>query len=230
MNYVLIGDVHSQAKNLENALSFIRKNIQDSKVIFLGDLFDSKNSYSDSYNVYELVRESEQDLNAIVLQSNHQDKLIRYLRGNNIELNNGLDKTVSDLTNHSTSFDDLLSWLIRQSFGVVFRDQNGFEFRCAHAFFSDDVNVFEYDEMYKILALKRIQKHQFLYGLQDDKRNRINWWEKDNSQQSFIRVAGHYKTIYSNLENNSLVLDSCCGDSSGFLSIFDVNSRQIHQF
>lgn len=230
MNYVLIGDIHSQAKNLESALSFIRKNIQNAKVIFLGDLFDSKNSYSDSYNVYELVREAEQNLNALVLQSNHQDKLIRYLKSNNIELNNGLDKTVSDLTNHSVSLDELFSWLIRQSFGIVFRDNLGCEFRCAHAYFSDDVNVFEYDEIYRIQALKRTQKHQFLYGLQDDKRNRIQWWERKNVRQSFVRVAGHYKTVSLNLENNSLVLDSCCGDANGVLSIYDVNSRQIHQF
>jgi hypothetical protein len=230
MNYVLIGDIHSQAKNLESALSFIRKNIEDARVIFLGDLFDTKNSYSDSHNVYELVREAEDDLNAIVLQSNHQDKLIRHLKGNNIELNNGLDKTISDLSNHSVSFDDLFRWLIRQPFGVAFRDHLNCEFRCAHAYFNEAVNIFDYKEIYQVYTLNREHKHQFLYGLQDEKRNRINWWERKNSQQSFIRVAGHYKTIYVNFRNKSLVLDSCCGDADGVLSIYDVNARKIHQF
>lgn len=230
MNYVLIGDIHSQAKNLESALSFIRKNIENARVIFLGDLFDTKNSYSESHYVYELVREAEKNLNAIVLQSNHQDKLIRHLKGSNIELNNGLDKTISDLSNHSVSFDDLFEWLIRQPFGVVFRDKLNCEYRCAHAYFNKEVTVFDYEEIYKVYALNREYKHQFLYGLQDEKRNRINWWERTNSQQSFIRVAGHYKTVYVNFRNKSLVLDSCCGDADGVLSIYDVNSRKIYQF
>jgi len=97
MNYVLIGDIHSQADKLEKALSFIHQNIQNSRVIFLGDIFDSKNDYSDSHLVYKLVREAEKSLNAITIQSNHQDKLVRYLRGDSVELNNGLDKTVEDL-------------------------------------------------------------------------------------------------------------------------------------
>lgn len=230
MNYVLIGDVHSQAKNLESALSFIRKNIKDSKVIFLGDLFDTKNSYSDSHHVYELVREAENDLNAIILQSNHQDKLIRHLKGNNIDLNNGLDKTISDLSNHSVSFEELFSWLIHQPFGVAFKDKFDCEFRCAHAYFNEEVNVSDYKEIHKVWALNRVHKHQFLYGIQDEKRNRINWWDRKVSHQSFIRVAGHYKTIYVNFRNKSIVLDSCCGDSNGVLSIYDVNSRKIHQF
>lgn len=230
MNYVLIGDVHSQAKNLESALTFVKNHIENARIVFLGDLFDSKNNYSDSFNVYQLVREAEKTLNAVVLQSNHQDKLIRFLKGNRIELNNGLDKTISDLSRNSVSFDDLFNWLIRQSFGLVFKDKFNVEFRCAHAYFSDDVKIQNYDEQYYVKALNRNQKHQFLYGLQDEKRNRIHWWNQSNSSQHFIRVAGHYKTIHINYRSKSLVLDSCCGDETGVLSVYDVNSRKMHQF
>lgn len=230
MNYVLVGDIHSQAKNLESALSFIEKNIKNARIIFLGDLFDSKHSYSDSFRVYKLVRESEESFKSITLQSNHQDKLIRYLKGNNILLNNGLDKTIEDLQSNSVSTDELYNWLIRHPFGFVFRDAFGQEFRCAHAYFSSDLNIPNYQEYYKVQALTLVNKHQFLYGMQDDRRNRINWWDEDNRQLSFIRVAGHYKTISLNLENKSLVLDSRCGDLNGVLSIYDVNSRKLYHF
>lgn len=229
MNYVLIGDVHSQAKNLKAALKFIQKEIKNSRVVFLGDLFDSKNSYSDSFGVYDLVKEAELNLNAIVLQSNHQDKLIRYLRGNQILLNNGLDTTISELSNH-ISLDDLYDWLIRQPFGIVFKDIYDVEFRCAHAYFSDEIKVPQYEEEYFIRAIKKDHKHQFLYGTQDLKRNRIEWWTQNNQEQSFIRVAGHYRNLTIDLNNKSIVLDSCCGDANGKLSIYDVNSRQLHQF
>lgn len=229
MNYVLIGDIHSQAKNLENALSFIRKNIQNAKVIFLGDVFDSKTDYSNSYSVYSLIREAEETLNAIVLQSNHQDKLIRYLKGNKIHINSGLDKTLEELLQH-LSVESLYDWLIRQPFGVVFRDSFNIEFRCAHAYFSDEVQVQNYEKEYYVRAVQVHHKHQFLYGIQDEKRNRINWWKNDNSSQPFIRVAGHYRTVYTNLDNKSLVLDSCCGERNQLLSIYDVNERRIYQF
>lgn len=230
MNYVLIGDIHSQAKNLERALWYVQKNIQDAKVIFLGDLFDSKNGYSDSYRVYELVREAELNLKATVLQSNHQDKLIRYLKGNRMELNNGLDKTISDFIRNSLSSDELFNWLIRQPYGIVFRDTFDVEFRCAHAYFSDAVHVPSYTDQYYVRALNRDHKHQFLYGLQDDKKNRIHWWDQNQESQNYIRAAGHYKIVQINYETKSIVLDSCCGDLSGVLSIYDVNSRKLHQF
>lgn len=229
MNYVLIGDVHSQAKNLEKALNYIHKNIQNSKVIFLGDLFDSKNSYSDSLGVYHLVKEFEKELNAIVLQSNHQDKLIRYLRGNEIQTYNGLSRTISELTEEIES-ESLYGWLIRQPFGIVFRDSDKLEYRCAHAYFSNDVKIQEYEDFYLIKALKRQQKQQFLYGLQDSKRTRIEWWNQNDSEQSFIRVSGHYRNLILNFNSKSIVLDSCCGDSDGKLSIYDVNEKQLHQF
>jgi predicted MPP superfamily phosphohydrolase len=230
MNYVLIGDIHSQADKLYDALSFIKNNIKDSRIVFLGDIFDTKNNYSDSFSVYTLVRQAEQELNAITIQSNHQDKLIRYIRGNKVELNNGLDKTIEEFNQNNVQLVELYDWLIRQSFGIVFRDEFGIEFRCAHAYFSSEVQIQEYNEQYFVKAITRHHKHEFLYGLQDSKKNRVNWWELNNSENSFVRVSGHYKTVYTNLENKSLVLDSCCGDIKGKLSIYDVNSRAIHQF
>ena len=230
MNYVLIGDIHSQADKLYDALSFIKNNIKDSRIVFLGDIFDTKNNYSDSFSVYTLVRQAEQELNAITIQSNHQDKLIRYIRGNKVELNNGLDKTIEEFNQNNVQLMELYDWLIRQSFGIVFRDEFGIEFRCAHAYFSSEVQIQEYNEQYFVKAITRHHKHEFLYGLQDSKKNRVNWWELNNSENSFVRVSGHYKTLYTNLENKSLVLDSCCGDIKGKLSIYDVNSRAIHQF
>jgi hypothetical protein len=227
MNYVLIGDIHSQASLLENALSYIRKNISNSKVIFLGDIFDSKTKNSTSYEVYSLVREAEENLNAIILQSNHQDKLIRYLRGNEVYVDLGLNQTITELLKH-ISKDELYSWLIRQPFGIAFKDLYGVEYRCAHAYFSEEVEVQSYDEYYLIQALRKEHKHQFLYGLQDSKRNRIEWWNETQETQNFIRVAGHYRTVY--LRNKSIVLDSCCGEKDGLLSIYDVNQKTLHQF
>jgi hypothetical protein len=227
MNYVLIGDIHSQARQLESALSFIQNNISNARVIFLGDIFDSKNDYSDSYAVYSLIREAEQNLNAIILQSNHQDKLIRFIRGNQVHINSGLEKTINELILH-VSFEDLYAWLIRQPFGMVFRDNDGVEYRSAHAYFSDEVDVPNYDEYHLVKVLQKHLKHEFLYGPYDAKRNRVHWWENHNSSQDFIRVAGHYRVVYN--QNQSLILDGSCGNDDGRLHIYDVNQKEFHSF
>lgn len=227
MNYVLIGDIHSQARHLEKALKYIKENISNPKVIFLGDIFDSKTKNSDSYSVYSLVKESEKDLNSIILQSNHQDKLIRFIRGNKIYIDIGLSQTISELLIH-ISFEELYEWLIKQPFGIVFKDLNGIEYRCAHAYFNSEIKIQEYKNYYLLKAVQKHHKHQLIYGLQDSKKNRISWWLNEDKKQNFIRVAGHYRTFH--LKGKSIVLDSCCGDQNGILSIYDVNSKTAHQF
>lgn len=230
MNYVLIGDIHSQANRLESALNYISQNIQNPCVVFLGDIFDSRCDYSNSVEVYNLVRQAENELNAVVIQSNHQDKLIRYLKGNSVSLGNGLNHTISDFKQSNVCLNELYSWLLRQSFGIVFRDNTGLEFRCAHAYFSSEIQIQDYTNYYLVKTLNKKLKHEFLYGILDEQKSRLEWWNLNHDNQDFIRVSGHYKTVYSNLDNKSLVLDSGCGDSNGKLSIYDVNSRAIHQF
>ncbi len=79
MRYI-ISDIHGQDKLLEQLLSVLEIN-SDSRLLFLGDLNDSRNkSYPGSFlNVYKTVR-SLTDLNlAVCLQSNHQHNLQLYL-------------------------------------------------------------------------------------------------------------------------------------------------------
>ena len=230
MNYVLIGDIHSQADKLENALNYIRQCIENPCVVFLGDIFDSRCEYSDSKLVYSLVRDAEKNLNGIVLQSNHQDKLIRYLKGNKVQLLGGLDRTIQDIIGGRISQEVLYKWLLGHAFGVVFKDSEGTEYRCAHSYFNSEIQIQEYTTHYLVKTLSRKHKHQFLYGITDSDGTRTMWWENDNSYQNYVRVAGHYHTVYTNLHNKSLVIDSGCGSVGGKLTIFDVNSKNLHQF
>ena len=72
-NYVLIGDVHSQSQNMNRAVSWIDKNVENPHIIQLGDLFDSRNSFSDSVGVYKTIQQLGDKIT--VIQSNHQWKL-----------------------------------------------------------------------------------------------------------------------------------------------------------
>ena len=87
MKTFLIGDIHSQIEKLDNALAYIEANTDDNTLaVFLGDLFDSRGTFSESVEVYNLVRAFQRKYGAVVLNSNHQDKLRRHLSGNAVQI------------------------------------------------------------------------------------------------------------------------------------------------
>ena len=229
-NYVLVGDIHSQYHQLTEALTFVKNNIENYHIIFLGDLFDSRVDYSNSLGVYETVRSLQESGLCTVLQSNHQDKHIRHLKGNNVFLNNGLDTTIKDFSNSSISKEELLSWLNSFPYGIVFRDKDNLEYRCAHAYFSSRILVpNDYEDEYLLTLVSKHTKSKCLYGPVTNNQ-RIEWWNEE-SPHSWIRVAGHYHTVHIDLEKTkSLVLDAECGSDNGKLCIYNVNAKTAHYF
>ena len=229
-NYVLVGDIHSQYLQLLNAFKFIEQTVQDYYIIFLGDLFDSRTEYSNSVSVYELIKHLQDKNLCTILQSNHQDKLIRHFKGNNVFLNNGLDRTLEDFKKSNISNEEVLDWLQSFSYGVAFKDQNHLEYRCSHAYFSSKFFIpEEYPEEYHISVVSKHTKSKCLYGIVKDNQ-RVEWWNQ-NSPHSWIRVAGHYHKVHIDLENTkSIVLDGECGNDNGKLYIYNVNSQQHYSF
>lgn len=226
-NYVLVGDIHSQSDKLLRAIDFIQRTIENYHIIFLGDLFDSRTEFSDSVKVFHTVFNLK---SATVLQSNHQNKLIRYLRGNDITASHGLNRTIEEFENSTISKYDLLKWLESFPYGVVFKDKFSLEYRCSHAYFSSKLYVpKEYDNEYEINIVNRGTESKCIYGIHKNS-DRVHWW-KEKSENSWIRVAGHYHTLHMDLENTkSLVLDGECGNDGGFLCVYDVNKQSIRLF
>jgi hypothetical protein len=227
MGYAIIGDVHSDSVKLESALEYAQEH--ELKVILLGDLFDSRCDFSDSIGVYNLLKNS----NAIILQSNHQDKLIRYLQGNNVVLNNGLDITVDEFKNAGISNKELLDWLISFPYGVVFRDKHGMEHRCAHAYFTSRVEVPEYRNLYKVKQnqVNRTIKNLMIYGpiSHENRGERIHWWENPR-HRDYILVSGHYHKVY--VSSHSIVIDGGCGgpETDNCLCLYDVDRKLLKKF
>jgi hypothetical protein len=227
-NFAIISDVHSQAGKLSQALDFCKEN--NLRPLFLGDLFDSKCEQSNSLGVYNLTGFAQDTMNAIIIQSNHQNKLIRYLRGNNVVQNYGLDVTIRELFDvGGLNRDDVLSWLESFPYGVVFRDSEGQEYRVAHAYFSSRIEVPEYTDYCLIHDVDKKHKEQMLYGIFSG-RDRIEWWNdiERHSNNNWIRVCGHYHT--TQFITTSIVLDGCCGEDGGVLHVYDVNKKQLTSF
>ena len=227
-NYALIGDIHSIHSRLSQALTYCQEH--DLTPIFLGDIFDSRCSISDSVSVYNLIRDAEKTLGAIVLQSNHQDKLIRYLKGHKIALSNGLDITVNEFKNSDVDFSDLLEWLVCKPYGVVFKDKNDVEYRCAHAYFSSRIEISDYEDVYFVHSdvLNKKLKSVMIYGPVNN-GCRIHWWETPK-KYDYVMVSGHYHKLI--IEDHCLVLDGECGNEGDhvFLALYDVNKKLLKKF
>lgn len=225
-NLCFIGDVHSQYDKLQNAVDYAET--QNLRIIFLGDLFDSRCEYSDSINVFNLVYDCIRN-GHLCVNSNHQDKLIRHLKGNQVLLNNGLDITISEFEYSNLDKEYVLEFLTSLPYGIVCKNSSGKEFRIAHAYFPDSIEIPEYDDFYFVYAndISRKTKKNMIYGPLDLERKRVLWWENSRADQNYIRVSGHYHKVIIN--DQSIVLDSSCG-SGGPLSLYNADTGCLKEF
>lgn len=227
-NYALIGDVHSHYNRLSQALFHCRDN--ELTPILLGDLFDSRCFTSETVEVYKMVREAEEVMGAVVLQSNHQNKLIRHLKGNKVVLNHGLDRTVEDFEKSDVKPDVLKEWLETRPYGFCFKDKNGEEYRCAHAYFSSRIEVPEYKESFQVAhdTVSNKIRNVMIYGPVNSE-GRIPWWDSPR-RHPWRMVAGHYHIVVE--KDHCLVIDGQCGDEGEdvFLALYDVNRKLLRRF
>ena len=227
-NYALIGDVHSHSTRLMDALNYCAEN--DLIPVLLGDIFDSREVMSESVKVYQMVRHAQNTLGAVVLQSNHQNKLIRHLKGNKVVLNHGLDRTVEDFEKSDVKPDVLKEWLETRPYGFCFKDKNGEEYRCAHAYFSSRIEVPEYKESFQVAhdTVSNKIRNVMIYGPVNSE-GRIPWWDSPR-RHPWRMVAGHYHIVVE--KDHCLVIDGQCGDEGEdvFLALYDVNRKLLRRF
>lgn len=228
MNFGLISDIHSQAHLLQLALEYCDQH--NLTPLFLGDLFDSRIENSDSASVYRQVKYQIQNNSAICIQSNHQNKLIRYIKGNKVYVGEDLQKTLNDFQEANISLTDVYEFLNAMPYGVVFKDKNQVEYRVAHAYFSSLIEVPEYDDFCLIYedSLSKFTKSTMIYGpISKEDRTRVEWWN-NNRNRDYVMVCGHYHLTCIN--ENSLVLDPECGSEGGALGVYDVNNKILKKF
>lgn len=230
MNFAVIGDIHSDSRKLFLALDYCREN--NLTPILLGDIFDSRITFSDSVGVYQLIKDYQSTNTLFCLHSNHLDKLQRYLIGNNVIINNGLEKTIEDFKRSSISSEELLSFIVKLPYGIAFKSSKGIEYRCAHAYFPTSLEITLSQTYYLVRTVTKKDKNKFLYGpIRKENNQRIEWWNQVQDK-TWIRVAGHYHQILENKNTNSLVLDGSCGSSeeNGCLPLYDVDNEILLTF
>jgi protein phosphatase len=100
----IIGDIHGCCRELEQLLEklgYIKTSLnplyqhpEGRKAVFVGDLVDRGDRIIDTLN---LVRNMIKAGTAICVTGNHEDKLLRYLRGKKVKINHGLEQTVAEI-------------------------------------------------------------------------------------------------------------------------------------
>jgi hypothetical protein len=231
-NYALIGDLHSQVAPLLKALDYCLLN--DLTPVFLGDIFDSRCKYSDSVGVYQALRNAQFLFkNMQILRSNHQDKLERYLKGNNVHVSPELQRSLDDFATSEIPPSELLEWLESLPYGFCFRDENNIEHRCAHAYFPSWIEVPPFENSIAIYNMAKKARQLAMYGPSHrESRGRVFWWEGDSNRE-WVRVAGHYHVVHTSERN--LVLDAGCGgvkrswfcDEPPALVLWNTRDRQL---
>lgn len=117
MKYDIIGDVHGcydELWELLEKLGYIRDGkfnplIQrdNRKLVFVGDLIDRGPKNMEVLNFLEPVKSF-----LCISRGNHDDKLYRFLKGNRVELTDGLFETTEQLEHEDDIFKErLLEWL-----------------------------------------------------------------------------------------------------------------------
>jgi len=230
-NLFFIGDIHSQHLRLSNALEYIYEKYTDYHIVFLGDIFDSRMEseeldappYSDPLEVYILVKSLVDSGSATLLQSNHQDKLKRWLGHELTSLTNpikttwGLNNTIRDLVAYVDN-EKLYAWLSDLPYYFV-GECNGKVYKAAHAYYSDKFLLNE--------ELTPHQKQLAIYGIQE-KGHRVEWWLQPRNHE-YIQVAGHYHVLMSK-KGNVVMLDDNCGSPNGKLAVYNAAENDITLF
>jgi len=227
VSYLLIGDIHSQGSPLAKALKYAEE--ASLRPIFLGDVFDSRCSNSDSVYVYNRIRLAEKELNAVVLNSNHQVRLRNYINSVHDNENGAVEtqRTLKELTDSGVNLNEVKEWLRSCPTGFAFKDHKGRLYGCAHAYFPQKwINQICEDPM-AFYTNNEDEEKAIVWGPYSASHRRIKWWNK-NVGRKWIRCAGHYHKVVIN--DSSIVLDGNSGYPNGRVATFNVTSQEVIYF
>ena len=228
MGFLLIGDVHSQGTFLSHALKHAKR--QNLRPVLLGDIFDSRTANSETAYVWNQVRIAEQEQNAVILRSNHQERLLALLQDQDRETNESeveTLRTIHEFEEAGIDLDDVTVWLNTRPDGFVFRDRTGMQHCCAHAYFPSRYRNAEHDGAYYVYAESDYDRQLMSWGPYTRNHRRIRWWEESYTPR-WIRCAGHYHVVH--VDEKCLVLDANSGFEGGVLPTWNSETKELIHF
>ena len=204
----IIGDIHGCFDELIELLEKLGYNVNDPqrvipplgrKAIFLGDLVDRGPK---SVEVLNLVMQMVSHGNALCVPGNHDEKLLRKLRGKNVKVSHGLQETLDQLATQPPEFSALVEKFIDGVVGHYVLD--GGNLVVAHAGMK---------ERYIGRASRRVREFA-LYGETTGESDefglpvRTNWAAEYRGQRHVI--YGHTPVPQADWLNRTINIDTGC--------------------
>jgi protein phosphatase len=229
--YIIIGDVHGCYTELVKLLiatgckedGDIFAPPENKQIIFTGDIIDKG---PENKKCFYLVKEMVEKNYAILVMGNHDDKLMRWAKGNNVKINHGLEMTAPQFEEKEK--------------GTIFnflKDQPKYYYDgslvVAHAYWDDFI--------LNIKKERDIKGHCF-YGpttgrrLENGLPERIDWPSRRKvNKKSPIICYGHYPYKDVRVINQTYGLDTGCvfGNKLSALiypemDVIDVKAEKIY--
>jgi protein phosphatase len=137
----IVGDVHGCADELEELLGLLGYEITEGvyahpdgrKAVFVGDLVDRGPRVLDSVRIAQAMVERG---TAYAVPGNHDQKLVRALKGRNVQITHGLDRSLAELDEHPDEREGVAKFLDSLVSHYVFDDGN---LVVAHAGLKEDM-------------------------------------------------------------------------------------------
>lgn len=199
----IIGDVHGTYTELKELIEKLGHKIVGEHpnayvethggrtLLFLGDLTDRGN---ENKKVLSVIHNTYKKGNALVVKGNHDDKLLRYLKGNPIKINDGMEKTIEELENDPQFKETIKNWLATLPCHIIL---DGGKLVAAHAGLDETLQG----------RIGKKPDQIALYGnpsgVANDRRN----FAADYKGEAFV-VYGHYAGVKPVETPHSICLDT----------------------
>ena len=97
MKYLVLGDIHNEYKLFMDAVLYAKEN--NLTIISVGDIVDYG---PHAKSTIHLARTIAVTMDAMFIEGNHDNKIYRYLKGNDVVVSHGMVATINDLESDDT--------------------------------------------------------------------------------------------------------------------------------
>jgi len=208
MKYDIIGDIHGCLEELYELLEklgykengFLMDPPEGRMLISVGDVVDRGEH---SAETYWFIKEMVNSDRALMCLGNHDEKLMRWAKGNKVKLFHGLDKTVEEFNKSSIPREDVVDFFSNIPYYLFLDD-----LIVVHASWED--NLIAYDRFEKIC------RYLCLFGpvngmLENGLPDRIDWaGNRKLTDRSYPVVCGHQPFKEVRIINDVYQIDTGC--------------------
>lgn len=212
---IVLGDIHSNYQALKHIVDKYQPDMYN--YIFLGDYSDYRedDDKSDYVSTMLIIMNYVKNYNAVALLGNHDDKLLRWFKGNKVDEKEGFINTLKDLNCDANNHlkEQIYKFLLTLPLTYQ-KIVNGIEYQFAHAYFPQEQEIFARSLDSTAKEWKAYREHCIWgvprrFNLTTNKHERVFHWNEERYinlvPKNTIKVCGHYHMCHR--DDKFIILD-----------------------